>query len=425
MQKTYAPFIQRRTKLYESLKKKDARKPLLFLFAGFESERTAFRQDSSFYYLTGLEEPATVLLMNEAGTTLFVPQYGTPRAKWAITLVEADAASLAQRGIDRKELLGQACRGYSLTSSCVTAQYEQLLTTLERHVDAGGVLYTVYQPEILCEHTLILDRLFQSKPKLKQAIVDISAALAQLRRTKSQGELESIYEAIDCTMQAHEAAAMRIEPDVYEYQIQAGIEFVFKESGGSAAFPSVVGSGKNSTVLHYGHNNSLMKKGDLVVVDVGAELNYYCADITRTYPVSGTFSDRQREVYTTVLEAQEYIASLAAPGYWLCNNDHPAKSLQHLTVAFLKERGYEKYFPHGIGHFLGLDVHDVGDRSEPLKEGDVITIEPGIYIPQERLGVRIEDNYWITAKGAVCMSDELPRDSYEIEEMMKGELDEE
>ena len=97
---------------------------------------------------------------------------------------------------------------------------------------------------------------------------------------------------------------------------------------------------------------------------------------------------------------------------------------KHLTVAFLKERGYESYFPHGIGHFLGIDVHDVGDRSEPLKEGDVITIEPGIYIPQERLGVRIEDNYWITAKGAVCMSDELPRDSYEIEEMMKGELDE-
>ena len=178
-------------------------------------------------------------------------------------------------------------------------------------------------------------------------------------------------------------------------------------------------------MLHYCHNNKQMKKGDLVVVDVGAEINYYCADITRTYPVSGTFSDRQREVYTTVLEAQEYIASLAAPGYWLCNNDNPTKSLQHLTVAFLKERGYEKYFPHGIGHFLGIDVHDVGDRSEPLKEGDVITIEPGIYIPQERLGVRIEDNYWITAKGAVCMSDELPRDSYEIEEMMKGELDEE
>lgn len=426
MNADFSQYINRRKLLIEAVKKAHpGKRGSILLLAAFESESSPFRQDSSFYYFTGLEEPAVALLIDSTGkTTLYTPSYGISRSIWASTIVEADAQQLARWGINDIQLLGAKCSGYSLSSACVPTQYEQLLSLLEQRMQQGEVLFTAYGSQTSCE-SLIIDRLLRSHPSVVQAVVDISPSIASLRRTKSQPELERIYEAIDCTMQAHDAAAGRIEPDLYEYQIQAALEFIFKESGGSAAFPSIVAAGKNSTTLHYHHNNGQLRDGDVVVVDIGAHINYYCADLTRTYPVSGVFTPRQREVYTIVLDTQQYIASIAQAGYWLSNRDQQDKSLHHLAIAFLKEQGYDKYFPHGIGHFLGLDVHDVGDYTEPLKEGDVITIEPGIYIPHEKLGIRIEDNYWVTGKGVVCLSEDLPRDSYEIEEMMSQGFDDE
>ena len=172
------------------------------------------------------------------------------------------------------------------------AEYEHLLTLLEKHVSQGEVIFTLYPHNTFSEQALILDRLL-TKPQLKQALVDISPLVDALRRTKSQHELEIMYEAIDCTMQALDAAAARIEPGLYEYQVQAAIEFIFKETAASPAFPSIVASGKNSTVLHYTKNDRQMKDGDLVVIDIGAEFNYYCADLSRTFPVSGIFTQRQ------------------------------------------------------------------------------------------------------------------------------------
>jgi Xaa-Pro aminopeptidase len=156
------------------------------------------------------------------------------------------------------------------------------------------------------------------------------------------------------------------------------------------------------------------------VVDIGAEANYYCADLTRTYPVSGTFTSRQKEIYNLVLDTQDHIANIAKPGMWLFNKEKPEQSLHHLAYAFLEKKGYAKYFPHGLGHFLGLDVHDVGNRAEPLEEGDVFTIEPGIYIPAEKIGVRIEDDYWMAKDGVVCLSEELPKNADDIERMVQS-----
>ncbi|MDZ4099608.1 MAG: M24 family metallopeptidase, partial [Methylophilaceae bacterium] len=184
---------------------------------------------------------------------------------------------------------------------------------------------------------------------------------------------------------------------------------------------SVVGSGEQSTVLHYATNAEKMHTGDLVVVDIGAALDGYCADLTRTYPVSGKFSKRQKEVYEVVLAAQEYIADIAKPGYWLNNPEQPEKSLNHLAQKFIAQKGYGDYVVHGIGHYLGLDVHDVGDYTQPLKEGMVFTIEPGIYIPKERIGIRIEDNYWVVKDGVVCLSEQLPKKPEDIEAFMRGE----
>lgn len=423
----FTPAINRRKLLIEAIKKAHPNKKGAVLFlAAFETERTPFRQDSSFYYFTGLEEPAVALLLDitTGEATLYLPAYSISRSIWASTIIGANAQMLNSWGIKEIQLLGNECRGYSISSACLEPQYQSFITEIEKRVQQGESIFTSYASESSCE-ALVIDRLLRAKPNLMQAVIDISPAIASLRRTKSQLELEKMYEAIDCTMQAQDAAAGRIEADLYEYQIQAALEFIFTESGGRAAFPSIVATGKNSTTLHYHHNNEKLRDGDLVVVDIGAEIDHYCADLTRTYPVSGVFSPRQREVYGIVLDTQQYIASLAAPGYWLRNGEQPEKSLHHLAVGFLKEQGYDRYFPHGIGHFLGMDVHDVGDYAEPLKEGDVFTIEPGIYIPEEKLGVRIEDNYWLTGKGAVCLSEDLPRDSYEIEEMMTHGLDEE
>lgn len=424
MNSSYALYIKRRELLLQSIKKAHpGKKGPVLLLAGFENERYAFRQDSNFYYVTGLEEPAVALVIQDK-TTLYVPKYGTARTAWVTSIIGSTKEELSRLGIDDMQHLGQVCKGFSLAPACVPGEYEQLLALLEKQVAQGEVIFTIYPSNTFSEQALVLDRLFITKPHLKEAIVDISPLLDAFRRFKSQQELEIMFAAIDCTMQALDAAAGRIEPELYEYQIQAAIEFIFKESGASAAFPTIVASGKNSTVLHYFKNNRLMKKGDLVVVDIGAEIDYYCADLTRTYPVSGIFTNRQRDVYNIVLQTQQYIESLAKPGYWLSNKDQPEKSLNHLARAYLKEQGYDKYFHHGIGHFLGIDVHDVGNYLEPLKEGDVITIEPGIYIPEENLGVRIEDDYWVTSQGVVCMSEEFPKDPFAIEELMAQELEE-
>ena len=422
---TYTIYSERRELLHKRIQETyPGNKGIVVLFGGFEEERYRFRQESTFYYFTGLEEPACALVMEDDGSSvLYVPQYGTSRSRWVSTIVEADKDEAVEWGMKDIRHLGHPCKGYALGPACAAQEYEHLLETLTAHVKNGESLYMYYSPHEVTDQTLLIDRLLASRPDLKKAVVDIAPLVGELRRNKSRHELELIYEAVDCTMQAQEAAAARIAPGLYENQVQAAVEFIFIEGGGTTAFPTIVGSGKNSTVLHYMGNDRQLEDGDLIVIDCGAEIGYYCADITRTYPVSGTFTERQREVYDLVLATQHYIAEIAMPGYWLQNKDQPEKSLHHLALAFLKEKGYAQYFPHGIGHFLGMDVHDVGNRLNPLKEGDIITIEPGIYIPEESLGVRIEDNYWITEKGAICISEDLPRDSYEIEMMMKADLE--
>ena len=202
--------------------------------------------------------------------------------------------------------------------------------------------------------------------------------------------------------------------------MQAALEYVFTENLATSAYPSIVAGGVRGTILHYNKNNQKFVAGDLVVVDAGARYNYYCADVTRTYPVSGTFTQEQKKLYELVLECQELVAEHAKPGMWLVNKDNQEMSLHHIALNFFKKHGYDQYFTHGIGHFLGLDVHDVGDRSRPLQEGDIITIEPGLYISEKNIGIRIEDNYWIVDQAEpVCLSEGLPKTVSAIEEMIQ------
>lgn len=389
----------------------------ILLFAGFESELYRFLPESTFYYLTGLNEPGIILLISLRGkATIYVPNCLVERAKWLPVTIEPTVESAKANGIDEVKLLGKSCPGYQMYSYFSQHEVSHLMDDL-RQTDELFVLNPTTSYGYV-EQRAILQRL--QSFGLVQNILDISDIVAEMRRTKDMQEMEELYRAVEITCLAQEAAARAIGDGVGECEVQAGLEYIITGSGASPSFPSIVGSGERAAILHYNANNEIMKNGDLVVIDIGARYNRYCADITRTYPVSGTFTVRQKEIYSIVLEAQEYIAEKARPGMWLSNSEKPAESLNHLAKEFIKQKGYGDYFPHGIGHYLGLDVHDVGSYKDPLKAGDVITIEPGIYIRDEHIGIRIEDNYWIVKDGpAICLSEGLPKSIIEIEQMVQ------
>ncbi len=410
--------VVRRTALIEAVKATHpGKKGALLLCAGFERDREPFFQDSSFFYFVGIDEPALVLyqdLFKEA--VLYEPAYATNRSVWLP--VKKDAALLAAGGIVQELPLGEPVRGYSTDPFVSEAVVRELVEKLTKLVESGEYLFAPLQ-DVSFESLVFFKQLVEFVPGLKSNVIDISYLMGELRRKKEMRELESMYKAIEITAAAQEGAAHMIAPDVAESTVQAAIDYVFAEGQAVNAFPSIVGSGGNSTILHYVDNTAVMQDGDLVVVDIGASYNHYAADVTRTYPVSGTFSKRQAEIYQHVLDAQLYIAEAARPGMYLRNAEFPEQSLHHMAQAFFKDLGYGDYFPHGIGHFVGLDVHDVGDVTKPLQPGDIITIEPGLYIPEEKLGVRIEDMYWIVQDGVVCLTEGIAKELQEVEELMK------
>lgn len=418
---SYQPYQLRRKDLVARIRETyPNQNGLVVLFAGFETEIHRFLQESSFYYFTGLNDPALVLTIDMQGkTTVYVPNCLAERAKWVTLTLDTSPACAKKIGADAIVCLGQECSGYQMHPFFPKEQIAHLLDDLHAELKDDGKLFVLspLSTSGYVEQRTLLQRL--QAFGAHQQLIDISSIVAQMRRTKDMQEMEEIFRAVEITCLAQEAAAKTITNGMSEAEVQASLEYIIIGSGSQPSFPSIVGSGQNATVLHYNENNGIMKNGDLVVVDIGARYKHYCADITRTYPVSGTFTPRQKEIYSIVLETQTYIASKACPGVWLSNAQKPEESLNHLAKEFIKSKGYGDYFPHGIGHYLGLDVHDVGDYAEPLKVGDVITIEPGIYIPEERIGVRIEDNYWIVKDGVICLSEALPKSIVEIEHMVQ------
>lgn len=423
-QPDYSMHAARRDELLTLVRKKypEVKSGAIVLFAGIEQDCMPFRQDSSFYYFTGIQEPAMAMIIELTGKTIFyVPQFTGDREQWVESEAITDEHS-EQLGCDLVTALGDPCSGYQVYPFAKKETYRQLIAHIEQIKNQGGKLF-VLAPDN--EHAYVNQRTILSTfkqwiPGLSEAIVDISGIVAHMRRIKDAHEIDALLSAIVVTKQAQEAAIATIaEGDVMEADVKAAIEHTFIALLARAAFPSIVATGLNGTILHYVGSKRRIMAGELVVIDIGAEVLGYCADITRTYPASGKFSKRQRELYTIVLDTQQHIADLAKPGMWLSNAQYPDKSLNHLARGYLKDKGYDQYFPHGIGHFLGLDVHDVGDYLEPLAPGDVITIEPGIYLPHEEVGIRIEDNYLITEKGADCLSAMIPKTIVEIEEAMR------
>lgn len=392
--------------------------PLYVLIpGGFEDSRIPFRQQSSLWYLTGVTEPGSVAILSEQATTVFIPN-APNRATWVESPLTATAESAHALGVAAVRNLGDPLRGYTLSQLWNAAECRELLTFIRTALADGARFATIIPTNGKFPEELFIERLMREIPELQERALSVLPALAHIRQKKSPDELSRIGEAIELTMVAHHAAAQSIAPGVREAEIVAGIEFIFAESAARTAFPSIVASGEASTILHYTSHTRTLTAGGLVVVDIGAEVDGYAADISRTYPVSGRFTPRQKEVYNAVLHTQERVIRAAKPGMWLNNKEKPDHSLHHIALATLKERGYADYFSHSIGHFLGLDVHDIGDYERPLAAGDVITVEPGIYIPKEQLGIRIEDDILITQTGSESLSDELVKSVQEIEALM-------
>ena len=415
-------FVERRQKLAAAVRKAHAgcEQGAIVIAASFEEERRRFRQNSYFYYLFGITEPAAVGVIPLTGqATVYLPDFGGARGQWVdenITLMSDPDAF----GLQEIKPLGEVQRGYAGMPVFTASAYKNLIDDVCAVVASEGVMAKV------CGDTaseIVLQNLFQF---LEQAVggavfYNANTIVDSLRRIKIKQEIDLIRQAIAITTAAHRAVTKLLRPGMLECALQAEIEAEFMRHGALIpAFPSIVGGGVKSTVLHYVDNNRELRAGDLVVVDIGAEHQYYAADLTRTYPVSGRYTPRQREVYDLVLEAQAYAASVAKPGMFLRNAAAKEQSLHWLVVEFFKQRGLEKFFPHGLGHYMGLDVHDVGSYAEPLQVGDVFTIEPGLYLRDEELGVRIEDDYLVTATGAECLSAELPKKAEKIEALIAG-----
>ena len=257
--------------------------------------------------------------------------------------------------------------------------------------------------------------------------------MKELRAVKTKEEVQVIQKAIDITELAFRRLLQFIQPGVKEYEIEAEIYHSFlSQRATGVAYHSIIASGDNARTLHYTSNNNVCKDGELILMDFGAEYGGYCADLTRTVPVNGKFTKRQKEVYNACLHLHDYAKSILKPGISILNYTDKVgeeASKQFLKIGLLSKsdiknedaenRAYRKYLYHGISHHLGLDVHDLGTRTAPITAGMVFTVEPGIYIKEEKMGVRIENNFWITKTGNQDLMKNIPIKAEEIEALMR------
>jgi len=353
-----------------------------------------YRQDGNFLWLTGINEgEAWILLAPKAKydrSVLFLRPRDPERERWTGPREPLSPALLERFGVDRV-LRGRPDRtavASAMGTDCVAViapvddvRDERPDAVLSRQVASALGLKLVYKRDLL----------------------------ARLRETHEPQELALMEKAVDITRLGHEAAARATVAGVVERDVQTKIEYAFFSNGATGlSYGTIVGSGSNGAVLHWDHNDRALRAGDLVVIDAAAEYGRYAADVTRTYPVSGKFTDEQAKVYRAVYQAQEDIFAAIKPGVSMAD-------LQKIAEASLKRAGYLEAFIHGFGHFVGLDVHDAGRYDLPLPVGAVFTVEPGVYLPERGFGVRIEDEVVVTETGYRNLSSRIPRKLEDVE----------
>lgn len=357
-----------------------------------------FRQDNDFFYLTGLEARDAWLIVNHPArgdVILLVAPRDPGEERWTGPVPGPDAETASRTGI------------------ADVRSAEELPELLKGLADRGGVART--SPGSPAGAETLAAALGPGA-----RTVPAGPLMAQLRLVKDGEELRRLRRAVDITAEAIRESWRVAEPGVTEYELEAVVEFGFRSAGAErVGFPSIVGAGPNATILHYDKSRRETRSGELVVMDVGAEYGYYSADVTRTFPVDGRFTRRQRELYQLVLGTQEAALAAIRPGVTLAELNRVARDhMERNSGDLCGGAPCTRYFLHGLTHWLGMDVHDVGEFGTPLRPGMVITIEPGLYITEEGLGIRIEDDVLVTDSGYELLSGALPRDPEAIEAAM-------
>jgi Xaa-Pro aminopeptidase len=368
-----------------------------------------FRQESNLLYLTGVNEPVVMLV--QLGRSVILD--GSPTSRILLAQFET--------------LRGLSTAGKFKDGIIVDITRQQEI--LELVLASAKTLY-LSAPDIrfvndwLNNRPLFIDRDAKKELERRYDGLKVKSAgplVAKLREIKSESEIALIKKSIAATGDGIVRAMKACRPGSFEFELQAAIEYEMTRQGGEyVGFPSIVGSGPNSLILHYDKNRRRMGGGEVVVMDVGAEVEGYSADVTRSIPVSGKFTKEQREVYGAVLEAQKAVIKVIKPGL-------PFADLDRTARACLTKSGFARYLNHGVSHHLGLDTHDVG-RLDTLRAGMVITVEPGAYIPDTDTtlargyrgwGMRIEDDVLVTGSGATVLSSSIPKEIVEIERTMR------
>lgn len=392
-----------------------------------------FRQDSDFLYLTGFEEPEAIAIVapaREQKYTLFVRPRDPEREIW-------DGRRAGVEGAKSE---------YGADEALPIVEFDEKLQDI---LEGAEKLYYRLGVNPDLDDTIIRQiarmRALNRKPiHPPQTIIDPATIVHEMRVLKTPEEIEVMQRAADIAAEAHVEAMKAARPGMKEYEIEALIEQIFRRLGAAApAYTSIIGAGVNATVLHYINNDGELKDGDLLLIDAGAEYKGYASDITRTFPINGRYTKAQREIYDLVLEAQTSCVEMVRPG--TTHDQLKSHSIEVLTkgmvrlgllkgdpAQLIEEKKYEQFYMHGLGHMLGIDVHDVGryyydKESRALEPGVVMTVEPGLYInpntkdiPEQYLGIgiRIEDDVLCTSNGPRVLTNKVPKKAEEIEQLM-------
>jgi Xaa-Pro aminopeptidase len=418
----------------EALAKKANGAPIV-VFATTESDLTealtGFRQDEDFWYLTGVNEPGAAVLivpaLDEAAVKAMNAQLPPGRPATLKPRPYSEVLLLPQRNRAAERWTGpKVGPGDPEARSIGFARVVPLDTLHDEIANVISPLGGVVLVNEGKDSKLALDWL--KRGNLPVYSRDVKPLIASLRAVKDAGEIEFIRKATDASVEAHLAAWKAIKPGTGERQIASLMVYEFERRGCERpAYGPIVGAGFHSTVLHYDEDSGPIKDGDMIVMDVGGEYSMYATDITRTVPANGHFTPRQREIYDIVLGAQQAAIRAFKSGKSVLTGRNE-NSLFMVAYDYINSHGKDlhgqplgQYFIHGLSHMVGLNVHDPGDTGVPLGPGMVFTIEPGIYIPEESLGARIEDTFLVDANGTLdCLSCKLPKTAEEVEKGMAG-----
>ncbi len=384
----------------------------------------SFKQNSDLYWLTGIEQEDTMLIL--------FPDCPDPKFREVLVLVRPNAL---KEKWDGKRLRASEASTISGIQSIVWL--DSLDALLQGWIHLADTIYLdTNENDRKASSVRTREYRFVDEMKTKYPLHQFQRAakiMKELRAIKTKEEVVVVQNAIDITEKTFRRLLKFIQPGVNEYEIEAEIFHSFlSQRATGPAYGSIIASGDNARTLHYVSNNAVCKSGDLILMDFGAEYGGYNADLTRTIPVNGKFTPRQKIVYNACLHLHNYAKSILKPGITIV--DYTDKVGEEATKQFVKigllnkadiknedpeNRAYRKYLYHGISHHLGIDVHDLGTRTAPVQAGMLFTIEPGIYIEEELMGIRIENNFWITKSGSIDLMKNIPITVEEIENLMK------